>query len=142
MDPGPFGCLGAGPGQAIGAKLAHPDRQVCLLLGDGAFGFSGIEFDTMARHGLGVVGVMGNNGIWALEHHPMRFLYQYSVAAELQPETPYERMVEALGCEGYLVRKPAELRPALERAFSSGRPALVNVLTDPEVAYPRKAVLA
>jgi len=142
MDPGPFGCLGAGPGQAIGAKIAHPDRQVCLLLGDGAFGFSGIEFDTMARHGLGVVGVMGNNGIWALEHHPMKFLYQYSIAAELQPETPYEKMVEALGCDGYLVREPAELRPALEQAFSSGRPSLVNVLTDPEVAYPRKANLA
>jgi acetolactate synthase-1/2/3 large subunit len=142
MDPGPFGCLGAGPGQAIGAKLAHPERQVCLLLGDGAFGFSGIEFDTMARHGLGVVGVMGNNGIWALEHHPMKFLYQYSMAAELQPETPYERMVEALGCDGYLVRQPSELGPALEQAFSSGRPSLVNVLTDPEVAYPRKANLA
>jgi acetolactate synthase I/II/III large subunit len=142
MDPGPFGCLGAGPGQAIGAKIAHPDRQVCLLLGDGAFGFSGIEFDTMARHGLGVVGVMGNNGIWALEHHPMKFLYQYSMAAELQPETRYERMVEALGCDGYLVREPSELRPALEQAFASGRPSLVNVLTDPEVAYPRKANLA
>jgi acetolactate synthase-1/2/3 large subunit len=142
MDPGPFGCLGAGPGQAIGAKVAHPGRQVCLLLGDGAFGFSGIEFDTMARHGLGVVGVMGNNGIWALEHHPMKFLYQYSVAAELRPETPYERMVEALGCDGYLVREPAELRPALEKAFESGRPSLINVLTDPEVAYPRKANLA
>jgi acetolactate synthase-1/2/3 large subunit len=142
MDPGPFGCLGAGPGQAIGAKLAHPDRQVCLLLGDGAFGFSGIEFDTMARHGLGVVGVMGNNGIWGLEHHPMKFLYQYSMAAELQPETHYERMVEALGCDGYLVREPSELRPALEQAFSSGRPALVNVLTDPEVAYPRRSNLA
>jgi acetolactate synthase-1/2/3 large subunit len=142
MDPGPFGCLGAGPGQAIGAKLAHPDRQVCLLLGDGAFGFSGIEFDTMARHGLGVVGVVGNNGIWALEDHPMKFLYGYSVAAELQPETPYEQMVEALGCDGYLVREPSELRPALEKAFSSGRPSLVNVLTDPEVAYPRKANLA
>src|SRR5215218_6836181 len=89
MDPGPFGCLGAGPGQAIGAKVAHPDRQVCLLLGDGAFGFAGMEFDTMARHGLGVVGVMGNNGIWALEHHPMKFLYGYSVAAELRPETRY-----------------------------------------------------
>ena len=106
MDPGPFGCLGAGPGQAIGAKLAHPDRQVCLLLGDGAFGFAGMEFDTMARHGLGVVGVMGNNGIWALEHHPMKFLYGYSVAAELRPETRYEQMVEALGCDGVLVREP------------------------------------
>jgi acetolactate synthase-1/2/3 large subunit len=142
MDPGPFGCLGAGPGQAIGAKLAHPDRQVCLLLGDGAFGFAGIEFDTMARHGLPVVGVMGNNGIWALEHHPMKFLYGYSVAAELRPETPYEEMVEALGCDGILVREPDELRPALERAFESGRPTLVNVLTDPEVVYPRKSNLA
>jgi acetolactate synthase-1/2/3 large subunit len=142
MDPGPFGCLGAGPGQAIGAKLAHPERQVCLLLGDGAFGFAGMEFDTMARHGLGVVGVMGNNGIWALEHHPMKFLYGYSVAAELRPETPYEQMVEALGCDGLLVREPGELRPALERAFESGRPTLVNVLTDPEVVYPRKSNLA
>jgi len=142
MDPGPFGCLGAGPGQAIGAKVAHPDRQVCLLLGDGAFGFAGMEFDTMSRHGLGVVGVMGNNGIWALEHHPMKFLYGYSVAAELQPETRYDQLVESLGCDGILVREPGELKPALERAFASGRPTLVNVLTDPEVAYPRKSNLA
>jgi len=142
MDPGPFGCLGAGPGQAIGAKVAHPDRQVCLLLGDGAFGFAGMEFDTMARHGLGVVGVMGNNGIWALEHHPMKFLYGYSVAAELRPETRYDELVESLGCDGVLVRDPSELRPALERAFESGRPTLVNVLTDPEVVYPRKSNLA
>jgi acetolactate synthase-1/2/3 large subunit len=142
MDPGPFGCLGAGPGQAIGAKIAHPERQVCLLLGDGAFGFAGMEFDTMARHGLGVVGVMGNNGIWALEHHPMKFLYGYSVAAELRPETRYDQMVESLGCDGVLVREPGELRPALERAFESGRPTLVNVLTDPEVVYPRKSNLA
>jgi acetolactate synthase I/II/III large subunit len=142
MDPGPFGCLGAGPGQAIGAKVSRPDRQVCLLLGDGAFGFAGMEFDTMARHGLGVVGVMGNNGIWGLEHHPMKFLYGYSVAAELQPETRYDELVETLGCEGVLVREPGELRPALERAFESGQPTLVNVLTDPEIAYPRKANLA
>ncbi len=142
MDPGPFGCLGAGPGQAIGAKVAHPDRQVCLLLGDGAFGFAGMEFDTMSRHGLGVVGVMGNNGIWGLEHHPMQFLYGYSVAAKLQPETRYDELVETLGCDGILVREPGELKPALERAFASGRPTLVNVLTDPEVAYPRKSNLA
>ncbi len=142
MDPGPFGCLGAGPGQAIGAACARPGRQVCLLLGDGAFGFSGLEFDTMVRHGLPIVGVMGNNGIWALEKHPMEYLYGYSVAAELQPETPYERVVEALGGHGELVRTPEELRPALERAFASGKPALVNVLTDPDVVYPRRAVLA
>ena len=142
MDPGPYGCLGSGPGYAMAAKLARPERQVCLLLGDGAFGFSGLEFDTMVRHGIPVVGVMGNNGIWALEKHPMEFLYGYSVAAELQPELRYDRVVEALGGHGELVSKPEELRPALERAFASGKPALVNVLTDPSVAYPRKSNLA
>ena len=91
MDPGPYGCLGAGPGAALAAKLAHPERQVCLLLGDGAFGFAGMEFDTFVRHGMPVVGVMGNNGIWALEKHPMEFLYGYSVAAELQPGLPLRR---------------------------------------------------
>jgi acetolactate synthase-1/2/3 large subunit len=142
MDPGPFGCLGAGPGQAIGAACAKPGRQICVLLGDGALGFSAMEFDTLARHGLPVVGVVGNNGIWALEKHPMEFLYGYSLAAELRPETPYEKVAEALGCHSELVRSPDQLKPALERAFSCGGPALVNVLTDPEVIYPRRAVLA
>jgi acetolactate synthase-1/2/3 large subunit len=142
LDPGPFGCLGSGPGYALAAKLAHPDRQVVLLLGDGAFGFSGIEYDTLARHGVDVVGVMGNNGIWALEKHPMEFLYGYSVAAELRPETRYDQVVEALGGHGELVREPGEFRGAMERAFSAGKPALVNVLTDPTVAYPRSSNLA
>jgi thiamine pyrophosphate-dependent acetolactate synthase large subunit-like protein len=142
LDPGPFGCLGCGPGYALAAKLAHPDRQVVLLLGDGAFGFSGMEFDTLARHGVNVVGVMGNNGIWALEKHPMEFLYGYSVAADLRPGTRYDEVVAALGGHGELVERPADLRPALERAFSAGAPALVNVLTDPEVVYPRRSNLA
>jgi acetolactate synthase-1/2/3 large subunit len=142
LDPGPFGCLGTGPGYALAAKLAHPDRQVALLLGDGAFGFAGMDFDTLARHGVAVVAVVGNNGIWALEKHPMEFLYGYSVAAELRPETRYDQVAEALGCHGELVRTPTELRPALERAFECGGPALVNVLTDPSVAYPRRANLA
>jgi len=142
LDPGPFGCLGTGPGYALAAKLARPDRQVVLLLGDGAFGFSGMEFDTLARHGVNVVGVMGNNGIWALEKHPMEFLYGYSVAAELRPGTRYDLLVETLGGYGELVERPRDLRGALERAFSAGKPALVNVLTDPSVVYPRKSNLA
>ncbi len=142
LDPGPFGCLGSGPGYALAAKLAHPDRQVVLLLGDGAFGFSGLEYDTFARHGIDVVGVMGNNGIWGLEKHPMEFLYGYSVAAELRPETRYDEVVAALGGHGELVRRPEDVKPALARAFEAGRPALVNVLTDPSIAYPRRANLA
>jgi acetolactate synthase-1/2/3 large subunit len=142
LDPGPYGCLGTGFGYALAAKLAYPQRQVVLLLGDGAFGFSGMELDTLARHGVAVVAVIGNNGIWALEKHPMEFLYGYSVAAELRPGTRYDLVAEALGCEGALVSEPSELRPALERAFASGKPTLVNVLTDPSVAYPRKSNLA
>jgi acetolactate synthase-1/2/3 large subunit len=142
LDPGPFGCLGSGFGYALAAKLARPRRQVVLLLGDGAFGFSGMELDTLARHGVAVVAVVGNNGIWALEKHPMEALYGYSVVAELRPETRYDQVAEALGCRGWLVRSPGELRPALEAAFTCGAPAVVNVLTDPSVAYPRRSNLA
>ena len=66
--------------------------------------------------------MIGNNGIWALEKHPMEFLYGYSVAADLRPETRYDQVAEALGCHGELVREPGELRPALERAFAAGQP--------------------
>jgi acetolactate synthase-1/2/3 large subunit len=142
LDPGPYGCLGAGPGYALAAKLARPERQVVLLLGDGAFGFAGMEFDTLARHGVNVVGVMGNNGIWGLEKHPMEFLYGYSVAADLRPGTRYDMVARALGCEGELVERPEQLQGALERALAAGTPALVNVLTDPTVAYPRRSNLA
>jgi len=142
LDPGPFGCLGTGPGYALAAKLARPERQVVMMLGDGAFGFTGMEFDTLARHGVNVVGVMGNNGIWALEKHPMEFLYGYSVAAELRPGTRYDEVVRALGGHGELVERPQDVAPAIERAFSAGLPALVNVLTDPAVVYPRKSNLA
>jgi acetolactate synthase-1/2/3 large subunit len=142
LDPGPYGCLGSGPGYALAAKLAHPDRQVVLLLGDGAFGFAGMDFDTLARHGVAVVAVIGNNGIWALEKHPMEAIYGYSVAASLRPATRYDTVAEALGCDGALVRIPSELRPALDRAFASGRPTVVNVLTDPTIAYPRRSNLA
>jgi acetolactate synthase I/II/III large subunit len=142
LDSGPFGCLGSGPGYALAAKLARPDRQVVLLQGDGAFGFSGMEWDTLVRHNVPVVSVIGNNGIWALEKHPMEALYGYSVVAELRPETRYDEVVRALGGHGELVSTPGELRPALTRALSSGQPAVVNVLTDPAVAYPRRSNLA
>jgi acetolactate synthase I/II/III large subunit len=142
LDSGPFGCLGSGPGYALAAKLARPGRQVVLVQGDGAFGFSGMEWDTLVRHGVHVVSVIGNNGIWALEKHPMEMLYGYSVVAELRPGTRYDQVVTALGGHGELVSTPAELRPALKRAFDAGLPAVVNALTDPSVVYPRRSNLA
>jgi len=141
IDPGPFGALGSGPGYAMAAKLAHPDRQVVLLSGDGAFGFSAMEFDTMVRHRIPVVCVVGNNGIWALEKHPMQKMLGLSVAADLGPATRYDRVVEALGGHGRLVERPDQIRPALDRAFESGLPACINVMCDPDAEYPRSSVL-
>src|SRR5512133_3972549 len=142
LDPGPYGCLGTGLGYAMAARLARPSAQVVLLLGDGAAGFSLMDVDTLVRHRLPVVMVVGNNGGWGLEKHPMRMLYGYDVAADLQPETRYDEVVRALGGAGEMVRSAADLGAALDRAFAADVPYLVNVLTDPADAYPRTSVLA
>jgi acetolactate synthase I/II/III large subunit len=141
IDSGPYGCLGTGPGYAMAAKLAHPDRQVVLLSGDGAFGFSAMEFDTLVRHRIPIVCVVGNNGIWALEKHPMERLLGSSMLADLGSKTRYDLVVESLGGHGELVERPEDIAPALDRAFRSGLPACVNVVCDPEAAYPRSSVL-
>ena len=137
LDPGPYGCLGTGLGYAIAARIARPSAQVVLLLGDGAAGFSLMDADTLVRHGLPVVMICGNNGIWGLEKHPMQALYGYDVAADLQPQCRYDQVVAALGGAGELVTRPADIGPALRRAFASGAPYLVNIATDPQNAYPR-----
>ena len=141
LDSGPYGCLGTGMGYAIAARVAHPGRQVIALLGDGAAGFSLMDVDTLVRHQLPVAMVVGNNGIWGLEKHPMQALYGYDVAADLQPGCRYDQVVAALGGAGETVTEPGDLGPALDRALAAGVPYLVNVLTDPEDAYPRSSNL-
>ncbi|GAA1970330.1 acetolactate synthase [Catenulispora subtropica] len=137
MDPGPYGCLGTGLGYAIAARLARPASQVVLMFGDGAAGFSLMDVDTLVRHRLPVVMVVGNNACWGLEKHPMQALYGYDVAADLNPDARYDRVVQALGGGGEFVTDPREIGPALDRAFASGVPYLVNIATDQAVAYPR-----
>ena len=137
LDPGPYGCLGSGLGYAIAARVARPSVQVVLLLGDGAAGFSLMDADTLVRHRLPVVMICGNNGIWGLEKYPMQALYGYDVAADLQPRCRYDQVVTALGGAGELVTRPADIGPALRRAFDSGVPYLVNIATDPANSYPR-----
>jgi acetolactate synthase-1/2/3 large subunit len=137
LDPGPFGCLGTGLGYAIGARLAHPSSQIVLLLGDGAAGLSLMDADTLARHNLPVVIIVGNNGAWGLEKGPMRAVYGYDVAADLRPGTRYDEVVRGLGGAGELITSPAEIAPALRRAFASGVPYLLNVITDVDAEYPR-----
>ena len=137
LDPGPYGCLGAGLGAAIAARIARPSAQVVLLLGDGAAGFSLMDVDTLVRHNLPVVMVMGNNSAWGLEKGPMQMLYGYDVVADLAPRTRYDEVVRALGGAGETVTDPRQIGAALDRAFASDVPYLVNIITDVEAAYPR-----
>ena len=112
-------------------------RNIVFEIGDGAAGFSLMDVDTLVRHGLPVVMVMGNNSAWGLEKGPMQMLYGYDVAADLAPRTAYDEVVKALGGAGETVTDPRQIGPALDRAFASGVPYLVNVITDVDAAYPR-----
>ncbi len=142
LDAGPMGTLGAGTGFAIAAKIAHPDKQVAVLFGDGAFGLNGMEVETMARHNLPIVAVIGNDGQWAQIKHPQQAMLGHATAADLRPGVRYDLMAQAFGCHGELVERPEDIRPAIERAFASGKPAVVNVLTDPTVVYARSTQAA
>lgn len=142
LDTGPYGCLGNGLGYAVASRVVHPSSQVVVLLGDGAAGFSLMDVDTLIRHRLPVVMVVGNNGMWGLEKHPMQAIYGWDMACDLQPGCRYDQVVTALGGGGELVTSPDEIGPALDRAFASGVPYLVNVVTEPTDVYPRSSNLA
>ncbi len=142
LDTGPYGCLGNGMGYAIAARVVRPDAQIVVMLGDGAAGFSLMDVDSLVRHDLPVVMVVGNNSIWGLEKHPMQMIYGWDMACDLQPGTRYDEVVKSLGGGGETVTGPDEIGPALDRAFASGVPYLVNIMTDPGDAYPRSSNLA
>ncbi|CAN5167697.1 acetolactate synthase [soil metagenome] len=142
LDPGPYGCLGTGMGYSAAARIAHPDAQVVLMLGDGAAGFSLMDVESLVRQNLPVVMVCGNNGIWALEKYPMQAMYDgWDVAADLQPGLAYDQVVQAMNGAGETVTKAQDIAQAIRRGFESGVPYLVNVHTDPSVAYPRSTAL-
>jgi acetolactate synthase-1/2/3 large subunit len=127
LEPGPAGTLGTGPGFALAAKVVHPDKMVGIVFGDGGFGFNGFEYDTFVRHGLPIVGVMGNDGVWNNIKTFHRMFYPDRVVAADLGRRPYHDVVTALGGYGELVTQPADLVPALGRAAASGKPSLVNV---------------
>jgi acetolactate synthase-1/2/3 large subunit len=127
LDPGPFGTLGTGAPFALAAQVVHPEKLVGLVLGDGAFGFNGFEFDTLVRLRLPVVAVMGNDGVWGNIKTFHTMMYPDRVVAADLGRRPYHAVVGALGGHGELVTDPEDLAPALKRARASGLPALVNV---------------
>ena len=128
MDPGPLGTLGVGMPFALAAQLANPRERVVVIYGDGAFGLNGFEYDTAVRFGLPIVGVMGNDGAWGQMMRPQGAIYGWDrLVATVLDYTRYDKVVEALGGHGEWVERPEDIRPALDRAAASGKPALVNV---------------
>lgn len=125
LNSGVTGCMGVGLPYGIGAKVAKPDKPVLVLHGDGSFGMNAMELDTAVRHNLPVVCVISNNAGWTAREPGFR-----KPGRELG-HTRYDKTAESLGCYAEHVEKPEDIKPALERAFASGRPALVNVVTDP-----------
>jgi acetolactate synthase-1/2/3 large subunit len=125
LNSGPSGCMGVGLPYALGAKIARPDKQVVALHGDGSLGLNIQDFDTAVRHNLPIVIVVSNNEGWTARVEGIR-----KPGRELG-FTRFDRVAEALGGHGELVEDPNDIRPALERAFDAGVPAIVNVRTDP-----------
>lgn len=128
MDPGPLGTLGVGPSFAMAARLARPDEPVFIIYGDGSFGLNGMEYEAAARQGIPFVGVMGNDGAWTQIRRGQAQLFgNERLPATGLDFTRYDRMVEALGGHGEYVETAEGIRPAIDRALASGKPALVNV---------------
>ena len=135
LDPGQFGCLGAGSGFAAAAQLARPGKQVCIVYGDGGFGLTGFDVESYVRFNLPIVSIVGNNGAWNQTTQGVVRRGMRGIGTYLSQETDYAKIMEGMGGHAERVTDPEEIRPALERAFNSGKPALLDVVTDPEVAY-------
>jgi acetolactate synthase-1/2/3 large subunit len=128
MDPGPFGTLGIGPGYAMAAQLARPDARTVIMYGDGSFGLHAMEFEAMARQGIPVVAIIGNDAGWTQIRRGQIMMYgdDRAVATGLA-HTRYDQIVEAVGGQGFWVERVSQLGPALDAAFAANRPACVNV---------------
>lgn len=137
LGHGYLGCLGTGIPFGIAAKLAHPEERVLVFIGDGSVGLNFSEFDTAVRHDLPIVVVVNNDQAWGMCKHGqvLSLGEDRVVGTELGP-TRYEKAAEAFGVHAEFVEEGAEIVPAIERAFASGRPACVNVMTDPDAISP------
>jgi acetolactate synthase-1/2/3 large subunit len=127
LNSGAFGCMGVGLPFGVGAKVAKPDAQVVVLHGDGSYGINAMEIDTAVRHRIPVVVVISNNGGWTAD---TPWALPLPKPGRRLGHTRYDRVAMELGAHGEFVEKPHEIRPALERAWASGKPAVVNVITD------------
>ncbi len=143
LDYGIFGSLGVGLAYACAAKLRYPEQRVVLISGDGSIGFNFMEFENAIRKKLPVVVVISNDLGWGMIRHSQEIRIGHAIEAGTYiGRVNYHKMVEAIGGKGYLVESPAEIRPALEDAFASGKVCCINVMTDPTTVSPGSMALA
>ena len=135
-----LGMLGSSVPTALAAKVAYPDSRVFMLSGDGAFGFNGMEFDTAVRHKLNIVAIVGNDSAWGIDRQIQLGLYGRPVATDLR-QSRYDQLVQGLGGYGEFVERPEDLKPALERALASDRPALLNVAVERAISPRAEAAI-
>ena len=137
-DPGPMGTLGVGTGFCMALSVVHPEKRVIMVNGDGTFGLNGFEFDTAIRFKLPIVGIVGNDAAWGQMLRPQIAIYGKDRAVGTYLNyTRYDKVVEALGGHGEYCTRPEEIRPALERAFASGKPACINVVIRRDETEPK-----
>jgi len=137
LSHGYLGCLGTGMPFAIAAQVAHPERRVICVIGDGSVGLNFAEFDTMVRHRLPIVTVVNNDQQWGMSAHGQDLIFGegHRMVTDLAP-TRYDLAAAGFGCHAEHVERPQDLAPALQRALAAGKPACVNVMTDPKVIAP------
>ena len=129
LDPGPFGTLGVGGGFAIGAKSSFPEKEVWVFYGDGASAYSLAEFDTLCRHKLPVIAIIGNDASWQQIAREQKQMLGSNIGTELSYNA-YEKVVEGYGGKGYYVENHDTLNETLKRAKEDaklGYPVLVNI---------------
>ncbi|MEK8032516.1 thiamine pyrophosphate-binding protein [Ideonella sp. DXS29W] len=128
LDAGAFGCLGVGTPYGVAAALLHPQRQVVVITGDGAFGINAMEIDTAQRHGAKVVFIVSNNAAWNIERLDQEMNYGGRVVGTTLAWSDYAGMARAFGLHAERVTDPARLRGAIEDALAHA-PALIDVVT-------------
>jgi acetolactate synthase-1/2/3 large subunit len=138
---GPLSHLGASIPYGMAAKLAYPGSKVLVFIGDGAFGFYAMEYDTCVRHNLPITTVLGNDHTWGIDKTFQLAYFNRAVATDLR-SVRYDKLVETLGGYAEFAETPAEVAPAVERALASGRPSLVNVVIRSEPSPLATAMIA
>jgi len=139
LDAGGFAGVGHGVGMGIGAQVARPGKQICVIMGDGGMGLGGFDVETAVRCELPVCYLLSDNRGWMAANTPIYkkaipVLGKQDYTPFFMVPTRYDQIFAAMGAYTERVEKPEDIKPAMERAFKSGKTSVIDVVVDPAVA--------